>query len=133
MVELGKLYDALIQFRYARTRLTKNGYREPEPSQIFEILRALLAILTSKDLKAHLAFQLYITNHSSINGLMSEQMVDEMYGMMLEHARKYVDGNNLHAGVRALQPRAKETFRRPMDGKGYSSENTCFNCGSKDH
>ena len=61
VVDAGKLYDALIQCRYARTRLKKYGYREPEPSQLFETLRGPLTILTSKDLEAHFAFQLYIT------------------------------------------------------------------------
>ena len=39
VIELGKLYDAMIQFRFARTRLRKYGYREPEPSQVFETMR----------------------------------------------------------------------------------------------
>ena len=72
-VELGKLYDVLIQFRYARTRLKKYGYREPEPSQLFETLRGLLTTLTSKDVEPQFAFQLYITTHASINGSVDEK------------------------------------------------------------
>ena len=34
IVEVGKLYDAMIQFRFARIRMKKYGYREPEPSQL---------------------------------------------------------------------------------------------------
>ena len=37
--ELSKLQEAMIQFRYARTRLKKYGHTEPEPSQLFETLR----------------------------------------------------------------------------------------------
>ena len=36
--ELSKLQDAMIQFRYARSRLRKYGHAEPEPSQLFETL-----------------------------------------------------------------------------------------------
>ena len=39
VVESSKLYAAMIQFRFARNRLKKYGYREPEPSQLFDILR----------------------------------------------------------------------------------------------
>ena len=39
VVDSGKLYDAMIQFRFARNRLKKYGYREPEPSQSLETLR----------------------------------------------------------------------------------------------
>ena len=60
-------------------------------------------------------------------------MVDERYKMILEHSRSCFDSTTAHADVRALQPRFKESIRKPTDGKGYSSENTCFNCGSKDH
>ena len=38
VIELGKLYDAMIQFRFARAGSRKYGYREPELSQLFETL-----------------------------------------------------------------------------------------------
>ena len=72
VVDVGKLYDALIQFRYARTRLKKYGYREPEPSQLFETLRGLLTTSTSKDAEAQFSFRLYVSTHASINGLVDE-------------------------------------------------------------
>ena len=47
--ELGKLYDAMIQFRFARTRLRKYGYREPEPSQSFETLKTASTALSAEE------------------------------------------------------------------------------------
>ena len=49
IIELGKLYDAMIQFRFARNRLKKYGYREPEPSQLFETLRAASTAFCEKE------------------------------------------------------------------------------------
>ena len=40
IVEVGKLYDAMIQFRFSRSGMKKYGCREPKPSQLFETLRA---------------------------------------------------------------------------------------------
>ena len=41
--ELSKLQDAMIQFRDARSRLRKYGHAEPEPSQLFETLKAAVS------------------------------------------------------------------------------------------
>ena len=49
VVESSKLYDTMIQFRFARNRLRKYGYREPEPSQLFETLRTASSALSEKD------------------------------------------------------------------------------------
>ena len=48
VIELGKLYDAMIQLRFARARLRKYGYREPEPSQLFETVRIASTALSDK-------------------------------------------------------------------------------------
>jgi len=116
-VELGKLYDAMIQFKFARSRLKKYGYREPEPSQLFDTLRYASKILTEKDSRAYFHFENYIDKHSSINGLVDEQTVDEMYLMVLEHSRDYMDQPSGSADVKALQQRNKEAARTPVDGK----------------
>ena len=47
--ELSKIQEAMIQFRYARNRLKKYGHTEPEPSQLFETLKAAASALTHKD------------------------------------------------------------------------------------
>ena len=74
VIELGKLYDAMIQFRFARTRLRKYGYREPEPSQLFETLRTASTALSDKEPELYFRFQHYLMKHSSVNGLVNEQM-----------------------------------------------------------
>ena len=73
--ELSKLQDAMIQFRYARSRLRKYGHAEPEPSQLFETLKAAASALTEKDQEFQFRFQHYLMKHSSVNGLVSEQTV----------------------------------------------------------
>ena len=44
VVESNKLYDTMIQFRFARNRLKKYGYREPEPSQLFDSKDSFVSI-----------------------------------------------------------------------------------------
>ena len=56
VIELGKLYDAMIQFRFARNRLKKYGYREPEPSQLFETLRVASIALSEKEPELYFRF-----------------------------------------------------------------------------
>ena len=90
-IELDKLYDAMIQFRFARTRLKKYGYREPEPSQLFETLKVASAALSAKEPELYFRFQHYLMKHSSVNGLVNETTVQEMYDMLLENSRKYLD------------------------------------------
>ena len=87
--ELNKLQDAMIQFRYARTRLKKHGHVEPEPSQFFETLKAAASALTVKDQEFAFRFQHYLMKHSSINGLVSEQTVQELYEMIVDNARGF--------------------------------------------
>ena len=91
--ELKKLQDAMIQFRYARTRLKKYGHTEPEPRQMFETLKAAATSLVAKDQEFAFRFQHYLMKHSSINGLSSEQTVQELYEMIVDNARGYVDAN----------------------------------------
>ena len=75
MIELDKLYNAMIEFRFARTRMKKYGYREPEPSQLFETLKAASVALSAKEPELHFRFQHYLMKHSSVNGLVNEQTV----------------------------------------------------------
>ena len=91
VVELNKLYDNMVQFRFTRVRLKRYGYREPEPSQLFEILRTASQALSEKDSELHFRFQHYIMKHSSVNGLVDEQTVQDMYEMIVESARRFLD------------------------------------------
>ena len=103
-VELNKLYDTTIQFRFAKNRLRKYGHREPEPSQLFETLRAASSALSEKDPELQFRFQQNLMKHSSVNGLVSEQKVQEMYDMIVENARRFLDAPS-SADAKALQTR----------------------------
>ena len=72
VVDLGKLYERMIQFRFARNRLKKYGFREPEPSQLFETLRMASAAL-SQDPELYFRFNHFLMEHSSVNGLVNEK------------------------------------------------------------
>ena len=109
--EVRKLQEAMIQFRYARSRLKKYGHAEPEPRVLFETLKAAATSLTSKDHEFAFRFQLYLTQHRSVNGLVSEQTVQELYEMITDNARGYVDGI---AGVDAKQLRDRPNDRRRL-------------------
>ena len=81
----------MIQFRFAKNTLRKYGRREPEPSQLFETLKAASSALSEKDLELQFRFQHYLMKHSSVNRLVSEQTVQEMYDMTVENARRFLD------------------------------------------
>ena len=87
VIELSKLYDAMIQFRFARSRLKKYGHAEPEPSQLFETLKVAASALTEKEPELQFRFQHYLMKHSSVNGLVNIETVQEMYDMIVENAR----------------------------------------------
>ena len=130
--EVRKLQEAMIQFRYARTRLKKYGHTEPEPRQLFETLKAAAYSLTVKDHEFAFRFQLYLTQHSSVNGLVSEQTVQELYEMIVDNARGYVDGIP-NADVKVVQQRQYDR-RKPYEQQAQRREDmVCYNCGSKDH
>ena len=107
IIETGKLYDAMTQFLFARNRLKKYGYREPEPSQLFETLRAASTALSEKEPELYFRFQHYLMKHSSVNGLANEQTVQEMYDMLVENSRKYLD-YPLPADAKSLQFKGKD-------------------------
>ena len=90
--DIRKLQGVMIQFRYARTRLKKYGHTEPEPRQLFETLKMAAYSLIVKDHEFAFRFQLYLTQHSSVNGLVGLQTVQELYDMIVDHSRGYVDG-----------------------------------------
>ena len=133
-IELDKLYNAMIEFRFARTRMRKYGYREPEPSQLFETLKAASVTLSAKEPELHFRFQHYLMKHSSVNGLVNDKTVSDLYDMLLEHSRKYLDVQPAVPLAGAMQAKGKDY---PNAQKQSSSRNfppnTCFYCGSADH
>ena len=46
--------------------------------------------------------------HSSVNGLVNEQIVQEMYDMLVENSRKYLDYSPLPADAKSLQFKGKD-------------------------
>ena len=58
-------------------------------------------------------FQHYILKHSSVNGLMEMSTVQEVYDMIVEHARGFVDVSS-SADAKAIQQRTKERKRFPI-------------------
>ena len=71
--------------------------------------------------------------HSSVNGLVNENTVQQMYDMIVENARKYLD--TIEApDAKKMQAKGKDT-PKPQDqnaGKGYQ-DFSCYHCGSKEH
>ena len=132
--DIRKLQDAMIQLRYARARLKKYGHAEPEPRQMFETLKAAAATLVSKDPEFSFQFRHYLMKHSSVNGLVSAQTVQELYEMITDNARVYVDGNPV-ADVRAVQQRPYDSRqkRKSPDQQDADARQRCHKCGSKDH
>ena len=107
MTELSKLYDAMIQSRFSRSRLKKYGHAEPEPSQLFETLKVAASALPEKETELQFRFQHYLMKHSSVNGLVSDQTVQEMYDMIVENARSFLDVPP-SADAKVLQSRTKD-------------------------
>ena len=132
IVEVGKLYDAMIRFRFSRSRMKKYGFREPEPSQLFETLRVAATGLLEKDPQLHFQFNHFLMKHSSVNGLVSEETARQMYDMIIENARRFLD---LPSGpdARAVQKgKDRRKGHDQMAGKG-ANEYACHYCGSTDH
>ena len=93
--------------------MRKYGHAEPEPSQLFETLKAAASALTEKDPEFQFRLQHYLMKHSSVNGLVSEQTVQELYEMIVDNARGFVDAP-LNADVKAVQPRYQDR-KRPYE------------------
>ena len=130
--EVSKLQDAMIPSRYARSRLRKYGHAEPEPSQLFETLKAAATALTEKDQEFQFRFQHYLMKHSSVNGLVSEQTVQELYEMIVDNARKFVDAP-LNADVKAVQPKYPNRKRTYEQAAIRNQDYACYECGSQEH
>ena len=77
IIEARTVYDMAIQLRFARTRIKKNGYNEPEPMQFFETLRSSALVLSERDPELQCRFQHYLMKHSSVNGLVDETIVQD--------------------------------------------------------
>ena len=72
--------------------------------------------------------------HSRVNGLVSEKTVQDLYDILLETSRKYLDIQPSMPAANAAQTKGKENFssQRQVAGNN-SAENACYYCGSADH
>ena len=102
-IELDKPYNAMIEFRFARTRMKKYGYREPEPNQLFETLKVASVAVSDKEPELAFRFQHYLMKHSNVNGLVDEQTMQDLYDMLLGNSRKYFDVQPALHQLQALQ------------------------------
>ena len=71
--------------------------------------------------------------HSAVHGLVDEAIVQQMYDMIVENARKYLDVPST-VDAKALQPKGKDR-RKPQEqntGEG-STDYACHWCGSIEH
>ena len=96
-------------------------------------LRIASKALSDKELELYIRFYHHLMKHSSVNGLVNEQIVQEMYDMLVENSRKYLDYPST-VDAKALQPKGKDR-RKPQEqntGKG-SVDYACHYCGSVDH
>ena len=97
----------MIQYRYARLRLEKYGHQQPDASRMFETLKVAASTLLENDANFKFMFQHYMMKHSSVNGLMEMSTVQEVFDLIVEHARGFVDVSS-SADAKAIQQRTKE-------------------------
>ena len=124
----------MLEFRFARTRLKKYGYSEPEASQLFETLKVASTALSAKEPELSFRFQHYLMKHSSVNGLVNEKTVQDLYDMLLESSRKYLDFQPSTPAANVAQTKGKENVSSQKQATGNSpAENACYYCGSAGH
>ena len=104
--------------------MKKYGYREPEPSQLFETLKAASVALSATEPELHFRFQHYLMKHSSVNGLVNEQTVSDLYSMLLDNSRQYLDVQPAVPSAGAMQAKGREypNSQKQPPGRNFSSE-----------
>ena len=100
---------------------------------MIETLKAAASALLEKDENFKFMFQHYMMKHSSVNGLMEITTVQEVFDMIVEHVRGFVDAAS-SADAKAIQQRSKERKKfSDQSASKNSGELECCGCGSKDH
>ena len=90
VIEISKLHDHLVMWKFASERLTKYGFQKPRASMLFDTLKMSCEKLTEKDGEFKFQLQSFIKEHSSVNGLVDMDTVKSLYDMILHHARLYL-------------------------------------------
>ena len=86
-IEVEKLYEHLAMWKFARNRLKKYGFQEPDASQLFETLKAACQNLVEKYEQFGCNIRKFIMIHSSVNGLVDINSVTSLYDMILDYSR----------------------------------------------
>ena len=76
-------------WQFARNRLNKYGFTEPDASQLFETLKVACQNLMDKDAQFEFIIQTFIMQHSSVNGFVDKSSVNNLYDMSLDSARSH--------------------------------------------
>ena len=71
-------------------------------------LKAASVTLSAKDQELHFRFQHYLMKHSSVNGLVNDKTVSDLYDMLLENSRKYLDIQPAAPSVGSMQSKGKD-------------------------
>ena len=102
-------------------------------AECFKHLRGAAHNLMDKDENLNFMFRHYMMKHSSVNGLMELSTVQEVFDMIVEYARGFIDASS-SAEAKAIQQRTKERKRfSDQSGVRNSGEMECYGCGTKDH
>ena len=117
VIEVRKLHDHLIMWKFASERLTKYGFNRPEATMLFDTLKVSCEKLAEKDGEFKFQLQSFVKEHSSVNGLVTMDTVKSLYDMILDNARSYLPG-------KIEQDNAK-VDKISIDG--------CYICGSREH
>ena len=88
-VEVNKLHDHLVMWKFAKERLVKYGFQMPDASMLLDTLKMSCEKLAEKDGEFKFQLQSFIKEHSSVNGLVDKDTVKQLYGMILDQARVY--------------------------------------------
>ena len=87
VVEVNKLHDHLITWKFALERLAKYGFQKPDATVLFDTLKVLCEKMCDKDPEFKFNLQTFIHKNSSVNGIVTDGTVTSFYDMILDHGR----------------------------------------------
>ena len=83
-IEVGKLHEHLVMWQFARNRLTKYGFQEPDASQLFETLKKVAQSSMEENTQFQFLVITFIMQHSSVNGLVDKTTVESSYDQTIQ-------------------------------------------------
>ena len=121
-IDVEKLYEHLVMWKFARNRLKKYGFQEPDASQLFETLKAACQSMVEKDEQFGYNLRNFIMNHSSVNGLVDLTSVTSLYDMILDNSRIY-SGQPPTPKAAATNASEKNRTRKGKKDQGQTEKN----------